>query len=263
MLILRPLADNFGEKKGVKLKVRIFCETDVGKSREINQDAYIARVLEGGAALAVVCDGMGGANAGNIASAKATKTIYDYVLRSWQPGMSASQIKNLLCSAVMSANLEVFDAASKNEELKGMGTTVVAVIATKAVSHIVHVGDSRAYIIRDNTLSQITTDHSMVQRMIESGQLTADEAKSDPRKNIITRALGVEEDLNIDYNELDLCDKDMLLICTDGLSNMLSSEEILKIVSQSPCENATAQLVSAANEVGGSDNITAVLILSD
>ena len=82
-------------------------------------------------------------------------------------------------------------------------------------------------------------------------------------KNIITRALGVEEDLNIDYNELDLCDKDMLLICTDGLSNMLSSEEILKIVSQSPCENATAQLVSAANEVGGSDNITAVLILSD
>ncbi len=243
--------------------MKIFCETDVGKSREINQDAYIARILEGGAALAVVCDGMGGANAGNIASAQAAKIIYEYVLRSWQSNMSASQIKNLLCSAVMSANVEVFDAASKNEELKGMGTTVVAVIATKTASHIVHVGDSRAYLVRDNTLTQITTDHSMVQRMIESGQITADEAKSDPRKNIITRALGVDENLNVDYNELDYNEKDMLLICTDGLSNMLSSEEILEIVSSAPCENATAQLVSAANDGGGSDNITAVLIFND
>ena len=243
--------------------MRIFCETDVGKSREINQDAYIARILEGGAALAVVCDGMGGANAGNVASAQAAKIIYEYVLRSWQPNMSASLIKNLLCSAVMSANVEVFDAASKNEELKGMGTTVVAVIATKTAFHIVHVGDSRAYLVRDNTLSQITTDHSIVQRMIESGQITADEAKSDPRKNIITRALGVDENLNVDYNELDCSEKDMLLICTDGLSNMLSSEEILEVVSSTPCENATAQLVSAANDGGGSDNITAVLIFND
>lgn len=243
--------------------MRIFCETDVGKSREINQDAYVARILEGGAAFAVVCDGMGGANAGNVASAQATKTIYEYVERSFTPSMTNSQIKNLLCSAVMSANLEVYDAASKNEELKGMGTTVVAAIAAGGQCNIVHVGDSRAYVLRGNELSQITTDHSIVQRMIESGELTADEAKTHPRKNVITRALGVDENLNVDYNELEFFEKDVLLICTDGLSNMVSSEDIAKIVSVNECDKAVKQLIMAANDGGGSDNITAVLISND
>lgn len=243
--------------------MRIFCETDVGKSREINQDAYIARVLEGGAAFAVVCDGMGGANAGNVASAQATKTIYEYVERSFVASMTDSQIKNLLCSAVMSANLEVYDAASKNEELKGMGTTVVAVIASGNTCHIVHVGDSRAYVLRGNELSQITTDHSIVQRMIENGELTADEAKTHPRKNVITRALGVDENLNVDYNELEFFEDDVLIICTDGLSNMVSSEDIAQIVSANERDKAVKLLITAANDGGGNDNITAVLISND
>lgn len=243
--------------------MRIFCETDVGKSREINQDAYVARLLEDGTAFAVVCDGMGGANAGNVASAQASKIIYEYVLRSFQAPMTDSQIKNLLCSAVMSANLEVFDAASKNEELKGMGTTVVAAIATNGRCHVVHVGDSRAYVLRDKNLSQITTDHSVVQRMIENGELTADQARSHPRKNVITRALGVDENLNVDYNELEFLKDDVLLICTDGLSNMLSSEEITEIVTSKNPDAAVKQLVNAANEGGGFDNITTVLISND
>lgn len=240
--------------------MRIFCETDIGKSRTVNQDAYMARLLDDTAAFAVVCDGMGGANAGNVASSKAAKAVYEYVMRSWQEGMSDSQIKKLLCSAVMSANVEIYDSSQADEELKGMGTTVVAVIMINNVAHIVHVGDSRAYLVSNDTLSQITTDHSMVQKMIESGQLTADEARLHPKKNVITRALGVAEDVNIDYNEISCSKDDMLLICTDGLSNMVESNDILRVVSENKTENIAAALVSEANNNGGSDNITTVII---
>ena len=160
----------------------------------------------------------------------------------------------------MSANVEVYDCAMRDEEFKGMGTTVVAVVMKENIAHIVHVGDSRAYLMRNSVLSQITTDHSMVQKMIDSGQLTADEARLHPKKNVITRALGVDEDVNIDYNELSCEDGDVVLVCTDGLSNMLSNEEIVKIFENSDLEKTASALVSEANSNGGIDNITAVLI---
>ena len=181
--------------------MKIYCKTDTGKTRDVNQDAYLAHILDEDTAFAVVCDGMGGAKAGNIASTLAAKTIYDYVLRSWQSDMNDTQIKNLLCSAVMSANVEVYDAAQRDEELNGMGTTVVVTIMNNDFAYIVHVGDSRAYLLRDDLLSQITIDHSMVQKMIESGELTAEEARLHPKKNVITRALGVDENVNIDYKK--------------------------------------------------------------
>lgn len=240
--------------------MKIFCETDTGKTRDVNQDAYMAKILDDSTAFAVVCDGMGGAQAGNIASSLAVKALYDYVVRSWQSDMNDLQIKNLLCSAVMSANVEVYDCAMRDEEFKGMGTTVVAVVMKENIAHIVHVGDSRAYLMRNSVLSQITTDHSMVQKMIDSGQLTADEARLHPKKNVITRALGVDEDVNIDYNELSCEDGDVVLVCTDGLSNMLSNEEIVKIFENSDLEKTASALVSEANSNGGIDNITAVLI---
>ena len=127
-------------------------------------------------------------------------------------------------------------------------------------AYIVHVGDSRAYLIRDDLLSQITIDHSMVQKMIESGQLTAEEARLHPKKNVITRALGVDENVNIDYNELACNGNDVILICTDGLSNMLENHEIVNIILNKKLEYAAEALVSEANEKGGIDNITAVLI---
>ena len=240
--------------------MKIYCKTDTGKTRDINQDAYLAHILDEDTAFAVVCDGMGGAKAGNVASTLAAKTIYDYVLRSWQSNMNDTQIKNLLCSAVMSANVEVYDAAKRDEELSGMGTTVVVAIMNNNFAYIVHVGDSRAYLIRDDLLSQITIDHSMVQKMIESGQLTAEEARLHPKKNVITRALGVDENVNIDYNELACNGNDVILICTDGLSNMLENNEILNIILNKEFKNAAEALVSEANDKGGIDNITAVLI---
>jgi len=240
--------------------VKIYCKTDTGKTRDVNQDAYLAHILDDDTAFAVVCDGMGGAKAGNIASTLAAKTIYDYVLRSWQSDMNDTQIKNLLCSAVMSANVEVYDAAQRDEELNGMGTTVVVTIMNNDFAYIVHVGDSRAYLLRDDLLSQITIDHSMVQKMIESGELTAEEARLHPKKNVITRALGVDENVNIDYNELSCNKDDIILICTDGLSNMLENHEIVNIILNKKLENAAEALVSEANEKGGIDNITAVLI---
>lgn len=240
--------------------MKIYCKTDTGKTRDVNQDAYLAHILDEDTAFAVVCDGMGGAKAGNIASTLAAKTIYDYVLRSWQSDMNDTQIKNLLCSAVMSANVEVYDAAQRDEELNGMGTTVVVTIMNNDFAYIVHVGDSRAYLLRDDLLSQITIDHSMVQKMIESGELTAEEARLHPKKNVITRALGVDENVNIDYNELSCNKDDIILICTDGLSNMLENHEIVNIILNKKLENAAEALVSEANEKGGIDNITAVLI---
>lgn len=240
--------------------MKIYCKTDTGKTRDVNQDAYLAHILDDDTAFAVVCDGMGGAKAGNIASTLAAKTIYDYVLRSWQSDMNDTQIKNLLCSAVMSANVEVYDAAQRDEELNGMGTTVVVTIMNNDFAYIVHVGDSRAYLLRDDLLSQITIDHSMVQKMIESGELTAEEARLHPKKNVITRALGVDENVNIDYNELSCNKDDIILICTDGLSNMLENHEIVNIILNKKLENAAEALVSEANEKGGIDNITAVLI---
>lgn len=240
--------------------MRIFCETDTGKSRTVNQDAYMARLLDDGTAFAVVCDGMGGAKAGNVASTTAANTVYDYVIRSWQPGMTDSQIKNLLCSAVMSANVEIYDSSLTDDQLKGMGTTVVAVIMSENIAHIVHVGDSRAYLISGNNISQITTDHSMVQKMVETGQLTADEARLHPKKNVITRALGVGENVNVDYNEVSCLNDDMILVCTDGLSNMVESDKMLSIISQNNIENCATALVGQANLNGGMDNITAVII---
>ena len=172
--------------------MKIVSKTDVGLVRQSNQDSYAAGEMPGGVAWAVVCDGMGGANGGNIASATAVKMISEMISSTYREGMSSNSIRTMLQSAIYAANVSVFDMAKSVESLSGMGTTVVAAVVAHGLVHVAHAGDSRAYIVSDTGMQQITKDHSIVQSMIEDGSLSPAEAKLPPRKNIITRALGVE-----------------------------------------------------------------------
>lgn len=239
--------------------MRIFAKTDKGIVRSINQDAYAANVLPGGAAFAVVCDGMGGASAGDIASKTAIEVISQYVLNGYNPNMSSDDIKRLLDNAIASANLDVYTLAQKDEQLKGMGTTVVATITSETRAVICNVGDSRAYLVNES-ITQITRDHTMVQSLVELGKLSEEEAKNHPEKNIITRALGVEENILTDSYFIDITADDNLLLCTDGLSNYASEEKILQIVNGNVLDKVSNLLIDEANNGGGRDNITVAII---
>lgn len=240
--------------------MRIVAKTDKGHVRDSNQDAYAVGEFSDEVAWAVVCDGMGGAAGGNIASALAVKVISDKINVSYREQMRDSSIKNMLDSALNAANVEVFDMAESKQELKGMGTTVVCAIVKDGQAYIAHAGDSRAYILKNGEISQITTDHSMVQDLLDRGKITSEQALNHPNKNIITRAVGVDENIEIDFDQIDLDDDTTLLLCTDGLSNYVSNEEILELTSDGKHYAFADRLVNKANENGGGDNITAVVI---
>ncbi|HJD24408.1 MAG TPA: Stp1/IreP family PP2C-type Ser/Thr phosphatase [Firmicutes bacterium] len=240
--------------------MRAYGKTDVGRVRESNQDAFICGRLSDDALFVVVCDGMGGANGGNVASALAVKVISDRIMDVYREGLASASVRNLLESAIAAANVEIFDTAMADVELRGMGTTVVAAILNGRTLFLAHVGDSRAYLAGPEGLEQLTRDHSIVQAMVEKGQLTQDEAKNHPRKHFITRALGVEETVECDYMEFTVPEQSRLLICTDGLTNMVESEDIFALVQSGEASEAPERLIHAANMAGGSDNITAVVI---
>ncbi len=240
--------------------MKICSKTDIGLRRTVNQDAFYAGQFEGGAVFAVVCDGMGGAKGGNVASEKAATVISDYIVRSYSPKMNSSAIEKLLRAAVDSANTEVIELAESDQSYEGMGTTAVVALVIDNLAHIVHVGDSRAYLIGDSRIDQLTSDHSIVQLMLSKGEISPEEAKNHPKKNIITRAIGAEKSVMCDYNIALKPDNTALLICTDGLSNTVSEEEIFSVVHDLPPEESVNKLIELANAAGGPDNITAVLI---
>lgn len=235
-------------------------KSDVGRVRSMNQDACACGEFPGGMVWAVVCDGMGGAASGDVASATAVRIISERIQMSYREGMQANSIRSLLFSAIESANAVVFDMSCANPEFAGMGTTVVATILHDGAAYIAHAGDSRAYRITGGTMHQLTRDHSMVQAMVDRGQITALEAKDHPRKNIITRALGVDDKILIDFCEEPFESGDILLICTDGLTNAVDDEEICRIATKTQDGRAADRLVERANENGGPDNITVVMI---
>ncbi len=239
--------------------MKIFSSTDTGKQRSTNQDAYYSGFLFDNSAFVVVCDGMGGANAGNIASETAVKVISDYVNNSYSNKMDRYSLSNMLKSAVVSANMNVFEKSQNDPDLIGMGTTAVVLVVRNGLAIICHVGDSRVYLVNDE-VTQITRDHSVVQTLVESGELTPDEAKNHPRKNIITRALGVEETVFPDCMEIPVKIGDTVLVCTDGLSNFIEIDKIKSIFEENDIENVTQNLINTANENGGGDNITAVTV---
>jgi len=239
---------------------KIYGKTDIGQVRSTNQDAFSYGTFSDGNVWFAVCDGMGGANGGNVASETAVNIISEYITDIYKSNEKDGIIKNILLSAVDEANIEVFDIANSNPELMGMGTTAVIGIVVDDTVHIAYVGDSRAYLIDKNEATQITKDHSVVQSLIDQGKITEEEAKTDPRRSIITRAIGVDSSVQTDYCRCRLNDSQYLLICSDGLSNYLSSENIIEILFSGVIDNPADELVDKANENGGGDNITVVLL---
>ncbi len=235
------------------------CVTDKGRKRLTNQDACFACKPDENSCIAVVCDGMGGERAGDIASGIAVKAITERLCGGWRRDMKDSSVVNLLTTAVNAANILVYDAARSSEEYRGMGTTVAAAVIREPNMIVVHAGDSRCYVY-DGKLKRVTKDHSFVQELVDSGRITESEAEKHPERNYITRAIGVAEHIDLDFNTVPISQNVKVLICSDGLYNFVGNEEIEHILSTCGVDDAASRLVSAANENGGGDNITAVVV---
>ena len=234
-------------------------KTDNGKKRENNQDSHFIGQNTDGTLFAVVCDGMGGAGNGDIASKMAVDYIVNTMMTLYRPNMSDLVIKSILVSAVEEANKLIFERAGRDKALSGMGTTVVAALISEEFAYIAHAGDSRAYLINEGGIIQLTRDHSVVQNMLERGEITSLEAENHPKKNLITRALGVEKTVKIDFYQEEFPKGARLLMCTDGLSNYVSAGEIIEICSCCETEGCSQRLVDRANKNGGGDNITVIV----
>ena len=231
--------------------------TDRGAVRHQNQDAYYLDA-PGNLALAVVCDGMGGAKAGNVASTLAVDTFVE-VLRSGNIGAQGPD--DALVRAAEQANSAVFDKAVSDPACQGMGTTMVAVLLTEQSAHILNIGDSRCYLVTETGISRVTRDHSVVEDLVQKGRITPEEARLHPRKNLITRALGAEAHVRADLYHLNLNAGDCLLLCSDGLSNIVTDQEILyEIIHGGEKESCCRRLLDIAMSRGAPDNVTAVLL---
>lgn len=234
-------------------------KTDKGIIRNSNQDAFIAGQISKNLTFAIVCDGMGGANAGNVASEIAVKTVSEYLYNSYRENMKSDDIEKVMKNAISSANILLFDKASKNSSLSGMGTTIAAVVINDDTAIIAHVGDSRIYLINEE-INQLTKDHSIVQTLIESGKITKEDANIHPKKNVITRALGVESQVIVDTCTLDIKKGDTFLLCTDGLTNYVAENKIFETFKNYQITDVANRLVELANNNGGGDNITVVTL---
>lgn len=240
--------------------MKIVARTDAGLVRDNNQDSYAAFEISDSVAFAVVCDGMGGAAEGALASSEAVKVIKERVADRFFDDMSDISIKSLLVSAIENANRHIYDLSLTDAKYEGMGTTVVVALIANSYVYVAHAGDSRAYKKGGGALMQLTKDHSVVQRMIESGQITREEAKDHPDKHIITRALGVDETIKVDFCQESFDENDLLILCTDGLTNYVTAEDIYKLTDDGSYFDYANRLVDLANQNGGGDNITVVAV---
>ncbi len=235
--------------------------TDPGCVRTQNQDAYQIVQLDKHSLLCVVCDGMGGAKSGNVASSLAVDVFVEEVRRTWVSGMDMESAEQMLRGAVKLANFTVYDQAQELEEFSGMGTTLVAVLIYGKQTLVINVGDSRAYAVGHKGIRRITTDHSLVQMMIQRGDLTPEMARTYPGKNYITRAIGTEAVVDCDVFRLEAERGDTLLLCSDGLSNMLDDQEILfEVVHGIHKEQCCERLLEIAKNRGAPDNVTCVMV---
>ena len=229
--------------------------TDCGVVRTQNQDAYTVRTMDDGRVLAVVCDGMGGARAGNIASSMTVDLFTEAV------ASVAGDDARRMGQAAIQANDKVFERAIIDDDCAGMGTTLVAALVGGGRAVLLNVGDSRAYRINENGIRQITRDHSVVEDLVTSGRLTREEARNHPRKNLITRALGCEPQLRADLFTEEVTAGDWLLLCSDGLSNLVAEQEMLYEVIHGGDESSCCQrLMDIALHRGAPDNVTVVLV---
>ena len=235
------------------MKPSVGAKSDVGRVRDGNEDSYLVQEP-----VFAVADGMGGHLAGDVASRIAVQTITEQI------GDVADMGPQDLERAIKSANAAIHDKARSDPSLHGMGTTCTLVLVSDSNIHIGHVGDSRAYLLHDGELSQVTEDHTLVGKMVKEGRLKPEEAERHPQRSIITRALGVDEEVDVDLISLDAEDGDKVLICSDGLTSMIDSATIQRVLlDNTDPQKAVETLIDLANEAGGEDNITAVLLSFD
>lgn len=235
--------------------------TEAGMVRSENQDYYSILKLGRDQLLVVVCDGMGGARSGNIASKMAVDVFTDEVQRNVRSGMKPEKIDAMLTNSLELANKAVFEQSQLSEEYQGMGTTLVAAFFQKDTVTVINVGDSRAYLFTDEGVENITTDHSLVEMMVQRGELTREAAKYHPGKNLITRAVGTESEVACDVFHCDLCKGDCVLLCSDGLSNLMSDQEILfEVVHGVNKRDCCQRLMNIANFRGSPDNVTIAMV---
>ncbi len=235
-------------------------KTDVGLRRHENQDTFAVERL-GALTAAVVCDGMGGAEGGQIASALAVETFMSELRALLREDMTVEQLRELASFCVAKANTAVYQRSLEDGDCHGMGTTLVSAVAGENGTVVCNVGDSRAYLIRGGGITRITHDHSVVQTLVESGNITAEEARTHPNRNLITRALGTEESTRCDAFEVPLSRGDKLLLCTDGLVVTATDEEICRAVcAGKSAEESLSRLIALAKAQGAPDNVTVVLI---
>lgn len=241
--------------------MRVFCQTDIGKKRSTNQDTFRYGEISEDFVWAAVCDGMGGVNGGDIASNTASDVIRETLETELNEGLSEEEIRSLMVRSVNEANSAVFAKSVDFPELKGMGTTVVLSVIKGDTLHLVHVGDSRAYLKNSSGVAQITEDHSFVQDLVNRGEITKEQARVHPHKNIITRSLGVHSMVESDYACFRVAPGDVLVICSDGLSDYLTEEILEGFMANTPNqEELVRALIAFALENGGSDNITVAAV---
>lgn len=241
--------------------MEVFGVSDIGKKRESNQDNFFYYKINNEECFAFVCDGMGGSNGGEIASNMVKQIFSAIITKKLKEQKTTEQIKDLIFYCYEKANKEIFEKASLNSSLKGMGTTSITVVLKENCLMVFNVGDSRVYLNSDFGLKQLSVDHSYVQTLVDCGEITKEQAKLHPRKNEITKAVGISEKIKIDYFKTKVEKGNVVLLCTDGLTNSCGDEQIKTTINeQQNIFKAVEKLVEIANFNGGEDNITVVLI---
>jgi protein phosphatase len=237
-------------------------KTDIGQKRERNEDSYNIIVNNDKAPVSfIIADGMGGHNSGEIASRLAVDFVSNYITSNPDEFSVESEISEKISALIAKANDLIIDNAKRNEKNSGMGTTIIVSMVLNNKIYIGNVGDSRAYLIRNGKIEQITVDHSYIEELLKSGSITKEEAVNHPQKNIITRALGSSKEVKADTFSVELQKKDSILFCTDGLTNMLNDDEILKAITESKePEEICQKLIKGSIANGGEDNITVIII---
>ncbi|CAI6263265.1 protein-serine/threonine phosphatase PrpC [Bacillus subtilis] len=236
-------------------------KTDTGKIRQHNEDD--AGIFKGKDefVLAVVADGMGGHLAGDVASKMAVKAMGEKWNEAETIPTAPSDCEKWLIEQILSVNSKIYDHAQAHEECQGMGTTIVCALFTGKTVSVAHIGDSRCYLLQDGDFVQVTEDHSLVNELVRTGEISREDAEHHPRKNVLTKALGTDQSVSIDTRSFDIEPGDKLLLCSDGLTNKVEGTELKDILqSDSAPQEKVNLLVDKANQNGGEDNITAVLL---
>lgn len=241
--------------------MQVFAKTDIGKERKINEDYYYISPTDSNIKLYIIADGMGGYNAGEVASKMATISVKEYIEKHFEESkISRELLIKLISNAIEYANNIVYQKSISSKEFNGMGTTLDVCLIYNNKAYIGHIGDSRVYRIRKNFMRKITKDHSYVQTLIEDGTITKEEAYNHPKKNMLTKALGCLEKVEPDIYIKTFIQDDIFVMTTDGLTNMIKEDEIYKIINENP-QISAEKLITEANARGGFDNITVIIIL--